>query len=260
MPKGAGHRGRQPTPSSRVDAKKQTRQERGYNYRWEKYRRTFLRNHPLCVRCLKSGRTTVAQHVDHIIPVESATDELFWPPSNHQALCASCHGKKTFYEDKGRGRSKGEADTQWSATLVCGPPCGGKNTYVAERIQDGDLIIDVDAIHKALSGSPTHIHSEQVLRFAFTARDAVVEKLTHDDRFAGHVWIISTAPTRADRAYWVARLRAEVVLLVPDVATCLQRAATERPDRWIGYVRQWFHAYDQDSGPRNRGGSDGGEG
>ena len=39
-------------------------------------------------------------------------------------------------------------------TIVLGPPCGGKSTYVAEQAQSGDVVVDYDALAQAL-GSPT---------------------------------------------------------------------------------------------------------
>lgn len=247
MPKGARNRVRERFAGITKRPTKLSKIKRGYTYRWEQYRISFLGRNPLCVRCLATGRTTVAKHVDHIIPVDSASDEPFWPASNHQALCASCHGKKTMHEDIGKGRAKTRTtDRQWSATLVCGPPCAGKNTYVENRITLGDLIIDVDALHHAVSGMPSHDHSNQLLTFAFTARDAIIDKLL-TSTFGGHVWIVTTAPTRADRIAWTSRLDASVVLLVPDKAECLKRATTERPEKWLGYVRQWYQAFEQDS-------------
>ena len=42
---------------------------------------------------------TSATIVDHIIPIEGEADVLFWPASNHQSLCAACHGRKTTTTD-----------------------------------------------------------------------------------------------------------------------------------------------------------------
>ncbi|MDE9591062.1 HNH endonuclease, partial [Xenorhabdus bovienii] len=37
--------------------------------------------------------------VDHIIPIQGDADVLFWPASNHQALCQTCHNRKTVQTD-----------------------------------------------------------------------------------------------------------------------------------------------------------------
>ena len=74
--------------------------QRGYNTAWRKFRDGFLRRHPLCVMCEAQGRVTPATVVDHITPHKGDTT-LFWAKDNHQALCASCHSRKTLAEDMG---------------------------------------------------------------------------------------------------------------------------------------------------------------
>ena len=64
--------------------------ERGYTYRWQKARLTFLAREPLCVMCKAKGQTTAAILIDHIIP-HKGDMKLFWDTSNWQALCKPCH-------------------------------------------------------------------------------------------------------------------------------------------------------------------------
>ena len=68
------------------------------NHRWRRLSREYLAENPLCVRC---GRAAV--HVDHIKAV--VTREGFrrrYDRSNLQALCISCHSKKTAREKSAR--------------------------------------------------------------------------------------------------------------------------------------------------------------
>lgn len=64
--------------------------ERGYDHRWRKARDGYLMKHPLCVYCLRDGRTTAANVVDHIVP-HRGDKLLFWDSSNWQSLCDHCH-------------------------------------------------------------------------------------------------------------------------------------------------------------------------
>ena len=72
--------------------------ERGYGGRWRKARESFLRSHPLCVECERSGLVAAATVVDHIIPHKN-DKALFWDHSNWQPLCKPCHDSKTARED-----------------------------------------------------------------------------------------------------------------------------------------------------------------
>ena len=87
----------------RYDATRGTPDARGYGRRWQDYSKAFRRQHPLCEQCLRDGRTTASQCVDHIAPVQGAADPAFWQHDNHQALCNSCHATKTAAEDGGFG-------------------------------------------------------------------------------------------------------------------------------------------------------------
>jgi len=69
--------------------------KRGYNTYWKQLRLSKLHRDPLCAHCQAKGRVTMATEVDHILPLkEGGTNN--W--NNLQALCKSCHSKKTMTE------------------------------------------------------------------------------------------------------------------------------------------------------------------
>lgn len=69
--------------------------QRGYDSRWEKYRRWYLSKpeHQFCALHL-AGCTEIATCIDHIIPPESKDDPLFWDTNNHQPSCIHCNSVK----------------------------------------------------------------------------------------------------------------------------------------------------------------------
>lgn len=107
-------------PSDRLTAA-----QRGYGYRWQKYREEYLREHPLCVSHKKRQQVAAATVVDHIVPPRMAealasrdqdaiatARKLFWDPSNHQALCKTCHdSEKQRLEKSGRVAGCDESGT-----------------------------------------------------------------------------------------------------------------------------------------------------
>lgn len=91
--------------SKEYDRQRGTSTERGYGYRWRRYRERFLKENPLCAECLKSNQLTSATVVDHIVP-HKGNMVLFWDPKNHQSLCKHCHDVKTAKEDGGFGNER----------------------------------------------------------------------------------------------------------------------------------------------------------
>ena len=72
--------------------------ERGYDSRWRKRSKLFLKAHPLCEECLEQNKLTPATVVDHIVP-HRGDPVLMWDESNWRVLCKRCHDRKTGRHD-----------------------------------------------------------------------------------------------------------------------------------------------------------------
>lgn len=79
-------------PGFFLNMERRSANARGYNYRWQKYRAKYLKEHPLCVFCSRLGKVLGATVVDHIKP-HRGDSKLFWDKKNHQALCKPCHDR-----------------------------------------------------------------------------------------------------------------------------------------------------------------------
>ncbi len=85
----------------RVDAARGTSTQRGYGAAWQRIRRSWLAENPLCVTCNDNGRIVSATVVDHIVPMARGGPN---DSSNYQSLCARCHNVKTAKHDGAFGR------------------------------------------------------------------------------------------------------------------------------------------------------------
>jgi len=65
--------------------------ERGYDSRWRKVRKWYMRRNPLCERCLQEGTTKAAEVVHHITPIDDGGAKYDF--DNLEALCEKCHRK-----------------------------------------------------------------------------------------------------------------------------------------------------------------------
>jgi 5-methylcytosine-specific restriction enzyme A len=70
---------------------------RGYDAKWRSLRLMFLRRNPICIDPfhIHAGAVVPATDVDHIIAKRNGGRDTF---ENFQALCHSCHSRKTNQE------------------------------------------------------------------------------------------------------------------------------------------------------------------
>lgn len=76
------------------DAKRPSRQARGYDAEWDRARAEWLRAYPSCTRC-----GAKASLVDHIVPIKQAPHRRL-DRTNFQSLCTSCHSGWKQSQDK----------------------------------------------------------------------------------------------------------------------------------------------------------------
>lgn len=78
-----------------LDSIRGNRHERGYGNDWEKLRNSYIAEHALCEICLQIKAISLATDVDHIIPFRGIGDPNRLNRNNLQALCKTCHNRKT---------------------------------------------------------------------------------------------------------------------------------------------------------------------
>lgn len=61
-----------------------------YGSQWRKIRAKFVKDNPLCVKCLEEGKLTPVEEVHHIIPLSKGGSH---DERNLMALCKSCHSR-----------------------------------------------------------------------------------------------------------------------------------------------------------------------
>ena len=72
------------------------RREAYNNTTWRKLRETYMREHPICERCLEKGKVTPAEDIHHIkTPFRNGVINygLLFDDKNLMALCKECHGE-----------------------------------------------------------------------------------------------------------------------------------------------------------------------
>lgn len=131
--------------------------------------------------------------------------------------------------------------------IVTGPPCGGKSTYIQERAQPNDIVIDMDRIALALTteGTSPFEYSDKIRQVAFRARAAAVQEallVAQGERYQ-NVYIIHTDPSPDQRAYYRA-MGGRIVECDPGKEVCLERMKS-RPKQNQAIARKVINDYYQ---------------
>lgn len=215
--------------------------------------RRLKRTNGLCEHCLEKGIYRPAKIVDHIEPLAfGGSDE----DENTQNLCDECNAYKTAYEAASQQGASFHPDwlkpSAIPLTIVCGPPCSGKTTYVAERATAHDTVIDLDTIQMTLDPEYRHWTKDEVdmslLTRSVRVRNGLLGSLSR--RTTGRAWFIVSAPTKAEREWWKAKLGGTLVLLHPGVDECKRRAIIRGTPLAQAGVDKWEHNAKQPWAPK----------
>jgi 5-methylcytosine-specific restriction protein A len=123
------------------DERRGSAASRGYDAVWRRLREHFLRRHPLCECEDCAGgdlRVTLAEVVDHVIPVAERPD-LRLDPSNLRAMSKRCHDAHTA-RTRGYGRAStlgGDAEKTPASTRGTVRPAGNLSPRNPREDADG---------------------------------------------------------------------------------------------------------------------------
>lgn len=122
-------------------------------------------------------------------------------------------------------------------TVVTGPPCAGKSTWVREHARPDDIVIDYDTLAQALSMSnDEHDVPDAPRRVAMDARMTAITSAARQHDV--DVWVIDSDPS--PERHGVYRMaRAIYHRIDPGIDVCLERAQ-QRPPETEHYIMRWY--------------------
>ena len=83
--------------------------------------------------------------------------------------------------------------------LITGAPCSGKTTFVRERIQPNDLILDIDDIWQTISGQPRYTKPNSLKTLVFAVREELKGLIGRGAGTWRNAFIIEALPVKMDR-------------------------------------------------------------
>lgn len=117
-------------------------------------------------------------------------------------------------------------------TLVTGPPCAGKSTYVRQHAQPEDLVLDRD-----------ELDGERQMLAGLQQVAAMSD---------GCAWVIRCVPDPVERAELAGQIEADDVLVLLPSRNQLKDRAKQRPKPLAQFasIDRWFSRYSPWSGDR----------
>lgn len=161
-------------------------------------------------------------------------------PKNIMVLHWSCHNEI-------HGRFNGSnTQVEKKVYIITGAPCSGKTSFVKERMQEGDIVIDIDDLWEMLSGQPRYIKPNQLKPIVFNLRQQLKDNIARGVGTWRNAYIIESLPYATDRQREAERYKAHNVELITMEATrdeCLQRLYANPNGRDIKAYEEYINDY-----------------
>ena len=212
---------------------------------WQAFRmRLIAERGTCCQHCggLIAKASDITLHHIQELTLENYKDTcLSLNPDNILIIHKECHNKL-------HRRYKDPNSYERHVYLVYGPPLAGKGTFVLDRMERGDLVVDMDQLYRALSLLDLYDKPDSLLPNVRGVRNVLLDQIkTRYGRWT-NAWIIGGFAEKYRREKTAADIGAELIFCDVREEECLRRLETdparqERQEEWTGYIRKWFAEY-----------------
>lgn len=196
----------------------------------------------LCEECgesyLKDSTQLIGHHIKALTPTNIQDVNISLNPANIKIICRRCHDKEHRRFEFGGGHN---------VYIVYGSPCAGKNSYVNQVAQFGDLFVDLDAIYQAISNCQYHYHPNNLKLNAFDVRDCLIEQVRLRKGNWHDAYIVGGYPRKLQREQLAAKLGAELIYIETTREQAKINAQLSRgtqAQEWCKYIDRWFDSYE----------------
>lgn len=163
-------------------------------------------------------------------------------PSNIAILHWHCHNE--IHERF--GNSGGNNKPEKKVYIITGASCSGKTSFVRDRLEPNDLILDIDDIWQMVSGQPRYIKPIALKPIVFAIRDEIKDQVSKGAGTWRNAYIIESLPSAKDREREAQRYRAfnvEVITMETTKEECLTRLRSDPQGRNINDYEKFIDDY-----------------
>lgn len=197
----------------------------------------------ICAECkqpITKKYDCICHHIKHLTEENYLDASIAFNPANIALVHHKCHNKI-------HDRFQSPQMLIQQVWLVYGAPCSGKTTYVKESMLFGDLVIDIDAIYKAISGQRMHVKPQRLTDIAFSVRNVLWDAVRMHRGYWRNAYIIGGYPMQSERERLCRELGAREIFIDTPQAECITRLQAKpdgrKQEKYLQYISDWFENY-----------------
>lgn len=167
-------------------------------------------------------------------------------PSNIQIVHWSCHNE--IHQRFGFSGSNNIPEKK--VYLITGASCSGKTSWVRERLQENDVVVDIDDIWQMVSGQPRYTKPNSLKPIVFKIRDELKALIQRGTGTWRNAYIIESLPSKQDRereADKYKQFNVEIVTMDTTQDECMRRLHDNPNGRSLkdydNYIQDYFSRY-----------------
>ena len=199
----------------------------------------------ICAYCGKPivrAYDCIGHHKIYLTPENVDDASISLNPDNIELVHHACHNKihQKF------GHSKREV------FIVYGSPCSGKNSYVKEVMEEGDLIVDIDNLWQSVSGCDRYVKPPRLKAVVFALRDSLLQAVKYRTGKWNNAYIIGGYPFQGERERLCSEMGAREVFISTPKEECISRLLSDSErdhEKWMTYIDDWWRKYSPDTRP-----------
>lgn len=210
---------------------------------WREMRMRLIAERGLCCEIcgekVTRSRELTIHHIKELTPENVDNPLIALNPDNLQVVHHSCHNKI---------HRRAKAKTGQQVYIVYGPPLSGKTSYVKDRMEPGDLVVDYDSLFEGVSLLPRYHKPNEILPNIKLIHGLLLDHIKTRYGRWNNAWIIGGYADKYKREKLARETGAELVFMEVSREECLERLRqdSDRKDRvaeWTGYIDNWFNQY-----------------